>query len=170
MLRLLSCLCALLLVTAFPALSVLKPVQNEAVAWGAGIGFPAPGFKLTNIKGEARSLAQYRGKVVLVNFWASWCPYCRDEMPSMDRLVKMFPKGDLVILAVNVERSIPDKYRRAPVSFEFLSDSLGQVQQRYGVSSLPDTFIVDRKGTIRQRVRGGIEWDQPNVVNYLKTL
>ena len=168
--RLFYCICALLLVTAFPALSVLKPAQDEAVAWGAGIGFPAPDFKLTNVKGETRSLVQYRGKVVLVNFWASWCPYCRSEMPSMDRLVKLFPKGDVVILAINVEKSIPEKYHRAPVSFDFLSDSLGQVQQRYGASRLPDTFIIDRKGIIRQRVVGGIEWDDPKVVNYLKSL
>lgn len=116
---------------------------------------------MPTLTGEIKSLAQYRGKIVLVNFWASWCPYCRDEMPSMDRLVKSFPKGDLVILAVNIERRIPEKYRRASVSFDFLSDAAGQVQRRYGANRLPDTFIVDRKGIIRQQVTGGIEWDTP---------
>lgn len=163
-------ICAVVLAFAFPAMSSSRPVQDEAAAGALGIGFPAPDFKLTNMKGEVRSLAQYRGKVVLVNFWASWCPYCREEMPSMDRLVKLFPKGDLVILAVNVEKSIPEKYRRTSVSFEFLSDSLRQVQQRYGANRLPDTFIIDRKGIIRQRVMGGIEWDDPKIVNYLKSL
>lgn len=163
-------ICFLVFATAFPALSAPKPVQDEAAAGSVRIGFPAPDFKLTNIKGEARGLAQYRGKVVLVNFWASWCPYCRNEMPSMDRLVKLFPKGDVVILAINVEKSIPENYRRTSISFDFLSDPLGQVQQRYGANRLPDTFIIDRKGIIRQRVTGGIEWDDPKVVTYLKSL
>uniref|UniRef100_UPI0001A51B72 Thioredoxin family protein n=1 Tax=Geobacter metallireducens (strain ATCC 53774 / DSM 7210 / GS-15) TaxID=269799 RepID=UPI0001A51B72 len=148
----------------------LAPGKAESDAPLVRTGALAPNFKLPTLSGENKSLAQYRGKIVLVNFWASWCPYCRDEMPSMDRLVKSFPKGDLVVLAVNVEKRFPEKYRRAPVSFNFLSDATGQVQQRYGANRLPDTFIVDRKGIIRQRVTGGIEWDAPKVVSYLKSL
>ncbi|CAG1014286.1 glutathione peroxidase [Anaerolineales bacterium] len=166
--RLLRSICVCLFTLTVLAVAAPSPAQDDAGP--VRIGSPAPDFRLTAPTGESKSLAQYRGKIVLVNFWASWCPYCRDEMPSMDRLVRIFPKGDLVVLAVNVEKRFPEKYRRAPVSFNFLSDATGQVQQRYGANRLPDTFIVDRKGIIRQRVTGGIEWDAPKVVSYLKSL
>ncbi|ABB31617.1 alkyl hydroperoxide reductase/ Thiol specific antioxidant/ Mal allergen [Geobacter metallireducens RCH3] len=166
--QLLRYICACLF--TLTVLAVAAPGKAESDAPLVRTGALAPNFKLPTLSGENKSLAQYRGKIVLVNFWASWCPYCRDEMPSMDRLVKSFPKGDLVVLAVNVEKRFPEKYRRAPVSFNFLSDATGQVQQRYGANRLPDTFIVDRKGIIRQRVTGGIEWDAPKVVSYLKSL
>ncbi|MBT1075434.1 peroxiredoxin family protein [Geobacter grbiciae] len=166
--RLVRYICACLL--TLTVLAVSTPGKAEDGVALVRIGAPAPNFRLPTLSGENKSLSQYRGKIVLVNFWASWCPYCRDEMPSMDRLVKSFPKGDLVVLAVNVEKRFPEKYRRAPVSFNFLSDATGQVQQHYGANRLPDTFIVDRKGIIRQRVTGGIEWDSPKVVSYLKSL
>lgn len=166
--RLFRYICAFLFtMTVF---AVAAPGQAQDDGAPVRIGAPAPAFRLPTLAGQSKSLSQYRGKIVLVNFWASWCPYCRDEMPSMDRLLKSFPKGDLVILAVNVEKRIPEKYRKAPVSFDFLSDASGQVQQRYGANRLPDTFIVDRKGVIRERVTGGIEWDAARVVSYLKSL
>ncbi len=167
MARLLVYICALFLTAASPAAAAPDPAQ--AYVGPVGINLPAPDFRLMNLKGESKSLSQYRGKIVLVNFWASWCPYCVNEMPSMDRLTKLF-KGDLVILAVNVEKRIPEKYRKASVSLDFLSDVGGVVQQKYGASRLPDTFIVDRKGIVRQRVTGGIPWDDPKVVSYLKSL
>lgn len=166
--RLLRSICVCLLTLTLIAVAAQSPAQDDAGT--VRIGSPAPDFRLPALAGGSKSLAQYRGKIVLVNFWASWCPYCVSEMPSMDRLVRSFPKGDLVILAVNIEKQIPEKYRRAPVSFDFLSDAAGKVQQRYGANRLPDTFIVDRKGIIRERVVGGIEWDAPKVVSYLKSL
>lgn len=163
--RLLPYICAIIMLIAMAGQS-----RAQDDAGPVPIGSPAPDFRLTSLRGENKSLAQYRGKIVLVNFWASWCPYCRDEMPSMDRLARLFPKGDLVILAINVEKRIPEKYRKAPVSFDLLGDATGQVQQRYGANRLPDTFTVDRKGIVRQRVIGGMEWDAPKVVSYLKSL
>ncbi len=166
--RLVRYICACLMTLTVLAVSAPGKAQDDAAS--VRIGAPAPDFRLPGLAGEGKSLAQYRGKIVLVNFWASWCPYCRDEMPSMDRLVKAFPKGDLVILAVNVEKKVPERFRKLPFSFDFLSDANGFVQQRYGANRLPDTFIVDRKGVLRQRVTGGIPWDSPQVVSYLKSL
>lgn len=163
-------ICAVVLAFTFPAVSSSGPVQDDAAAGVVGIGLPAPDFKLTNLKGETRALSQYRGKVVMLNFWASWCPYCREEMPSMDRLNKLFPKGEVVVLAVNVEKQIPDKYRRSPISFEILCDTHGQVQQMYRATRLPETFIIDRKGTVVKRLTGAFTWDDPKVVTYLKWL
>src|SRR5512138_2529469 len=98
--RLLRSICVCLFTLA--VLAVAAPSQAQDDIGPVRIGSPAPDFRLTTLTGQSKSLAQYRGKIVLVNFWASWCPYCRDEMPSMDRLVRLFPKGDLVVLAINV--------------------------------------------------------------------
>ncbi|MBJ6799566.1 TlpA disulfide reductase family protein [Geomonas propionica] len=166
--RLVRYICACLMSLVVLAVSAPGKAQDDAAP--VRIGVPAPDFRLPALAGEGKSLAQYRGKIVLVNFWASWCPYCRDEMPSMDRLVKSFPKGELVVVAVNVEKKVPERFRKLPFTFDFLSDANGFVQQRYGASRLPDTFIVDRKGVLRQRVTGGIAWDSPQVVTYLKSL
>lgn len=165
--RLVRYICACLLTLTVLAVSAPGKAQDDA---SVRIDAPAPDFRLPTLAGETKSLAQYRGKIVLVNFWASWCPYCREEMPSMDRLVKSFPKGDLVVVAVNVEKRVPERFRKLPFTFVFLSDANGLVQQRYGANRLPDTFIVDRKGVLRQRVIGGIAWDSPQVVSYLKSL
>lgn len=170
MLRIVTCISACLLLATLTAAAAQKPAQDAAVAGPVRLNAQAPDFKLTNFKGEARTLSQYRGKVVMLNFWASWCPYCREEMPSMDRLNKLFPKGEVVILAVNVEKQIPDKYRRSSISFEILCDSREQVQQMYGATRLPVTFIIDRKGTVVKQVPGAFTWDDPKVVAYLKSL
>ncbi|GAW66873.1 alkyl hydroperoxide reductase [Geoanaerobacter pelophilus] len=165
--RLVRYICACFLTLAALAVSAPGKAQDDA---SIRIDAPAPDFRLPTLAGEGKSLAQYRGKIVLVNFWASWCPYCREEMPSMDRLVKSFPKGNLVVVAVNVEKRVPERFRKLPFTFVFLSDANGLVQQTYGANRLPDTFIVDRKGVLRQRVTGGIAWDSPQVVAYLKSL
>lgn len=170
MLQLMPYICACLLALALPAMAAPKPMQNNSVVGAVGVGSPAPDFKLANTKGETRTLNQYRGKVVVLNFWASWCPPCRKEMPSMDRLNKLFPRSEVILLAVNVEKRLPDTFRRAGFSFDILSDSNGQVQQRYGVTRLPETFIIDRKGIVSKRVIGGIVWDDPGVVSYLQSL
>lgn len=174
MLRVIPYLCACLLALAPHAMAASnpapKPAANKAVAGVAVVGSPAPDLNLVTVRGESRTLRQYRGKIVLLNFWASWCPYCREEMPSMDRLAKLFPRGEVVVLAVNVEKKFPDRYRTAPVAFEMLSDPLEQAQLRYGVRNLPDTFVIDRNGIVRDRVKGAIAWDDPTVIRYLQAL
>ena len=123
-------------------------------------GFLAPDFELTSLDGERLKLSELRGKAVLVNFWASWCPPCRSEMPAMQQIYTDFSPDDLVILAVNsthqdrladVENFVSERN----LTFPILLDQDGQVSASYQVRSLPTSFFVDPDGIIREVVIGG---------------
>lgn len=113
-------------------------------------GTPAPDFSLQSVDGGSVSLADFRGKTLVVNFWATWCPPCRSEMPDMEQ-VYTERKDDVVVLAVNVQearapvRDFADKYR---LSFPILMDTAGEVTQSFGVQSLPTTFFIDKEGKV----------------------
>jgi len=134
-------------------------------AWGAGSSpsKEAPGFTLKNLDGKTVSLSQYRGKVVFLNFWASWCPPCRQEMPSMERLNEVFGKKDFVILAVNVEQDIEavkaflEDY---PYTFPILLDPEAKAQQAYGVYRFPESFLIDKKGNVVRKFVGAQDYSR----------
>ncbi|WP_213194809.1 TlpA disulfide reductase family protein [Desulfuromonas sp. AOP6] len=126
------------------------------------VGSVAPDFTLKNLDGESVSLSQFRGKVVFLNFWASWCPPCREEMPSMERLNEVFGSSDFVMLAVNVEddgqRSVPEWLKKNPYTFPILLDPQGQEKMRYGVTAIPETFLINKKGVVVDRFLGAYDW------------
>ena len=134
----------------------------------------APDFTLFDRQGSPVSLSDFRGKVVMLNFWATWCPPCRAEMPSMERLHSKLQEEDFVLLAVNVEESgqsaVDAFVREIPVSFPVLFDSAQEVSRLYRVSGIPQTFIIDPQGRIVQQITGGLEWDSPEVTKYLSSL
>jgi thiol-disulfide isomerase/thioredoxin len=124
-------------------------------------GFLAPDFELITLNGDTVTLSELQGKVVLVNFWASWCPPCRSEMPAMERIYTEYGPDDFVILAVNntrqdnpsdAERFVSEK----ELTFPILFDTDGWVSSKYQVHSLPTSFFVDRKGTVSEIVIGGM--------------
>lgn len=137
-------------------------------------GEAAPDFTLKNMQGEEVTLSDLRGKVVLVNFWATWCPPCRQEMPSMEELYQHLKSQDFEMLAINVEENGPeavDKFLKDKShSFPILFDPQSQVQRLYNVTKYPETFVVDRNGIVVEHVMGAIDWMQPDVVEYLKNL
>lgn len=142
---------------------------------GPQVGSLAPDFTLTTMKGKSVSLAQFRGKVVMLNFWASWCPPCRAEMPSIEKLYRrMKKKGNFVLLAVNVEsdarNSINEFTRQIPLSFPILLDQDHRVSRLYRVSGIPQTFLINPKGVIVKKVVGGRDWSTPEVVATLSSL
>lgn len=113
------------------------------------VGSPAPEFKLETLEGQTVSLQDFRGKNVVLNFWATWCPPCRSEMPDMQQLSE--ERSDVVVLAVNLQEA------RDPVSsfitkyglrFPVLFDRTGEVSQAFKVSSLPTSFFIDKNGNI----------------------
>lgn len=141
---------------------------------GVKVGEAAPDFTLKNMQGENVTLSDLRGKVVLVNFWASWCPPCRQEMPSMEELYQHLQDREFEMLAINVEENGPDAVAKfledKSHSFPILFDPQTQAQRRYNVSRFPETFVVDRNGIVVEHVVGAIDWMQPNVVEYLENL
>ncbi len=122
----------------------------------------APDFTLTDMDGQKVSLSQFRGQVVVLNFWATWCPPCREEMPSMEKLYRDYKDKGLVMLAVNVDengRQAVEKFlQQTPYSFPILIDSESAAQNAYGVFRFPESFIIDRNGNVVEKIIGGRDW------------
>lgn len=122
-----------------------------------------------------KSLADYRGEVVLLNIWATWCTPCRAEMPSIQRLEeRLGPKG-LKIVAVSVdapgmEERIVDFGREFGLSFELLYDAPGVIQRDYQSTGVPETFVIGRDGRVRRRIMGAHEWSSEANVAFLERL
>jgi len=120
--------------------------------------FEAPDFSLKNIAGEEVRLSDYRGKIVFINFWATWCGPCRHEVPAFVELQEEYGKDNLVILGISLDRGdlsvVPkfaDEYR---INYEVLYGDANVVQKYGGINSIPTTFIVDRDGYIRDGMVG----------------
>jgi thiol-disulfide isomerase/thioredoxin len=132
---------------------------------------PAPGLRLTDADDRWVDLVQYRGRVVLVNFWATWCPPCRKEFPSLGRVRKLFKPSEFEVLAVNVGED-PEtvfSFAGAP-AFPILFDRDSQAMANWPVMGLPTTFLVDRQGRLVAKAVGGREFDDPAIVASIKQL
>ncbi|MDR0496523.1 MAG: TlpA family protein disulfide reductase [Treponema sp.] len=123
-------------------------------------------FSLSTLDGEARSLSALKGKVVFLNFWATWCGPCRAEMPSMEVLYNRFKDRGLEMLAVNCRENWSEvvvfmgEYQ---LTFPALLDMDGKVSTSYGIQAIPTTFIIDRDGKIIVRLVGSIDWDTAKI-------
>ena len=133
------------------------------------VGDEAPEFELA---GGVR-LADYRGKLVLLNFWATWCPPCIAEVPSLNRLYGRFREDGLVILAVSVDEQ-EDVYRRFldryGVKFPTVRDPERIVSSRYGTMKYPESYLINGQGQVIQKYVGAEDWERPEIVNYLQSL
>ena len=127
------------------------------------VGKVAPDFTLADLNDKEIRLADFRGKVVFLNFWATWCKPCKEEMPSMEVLHKNFEKDGLVVLAVSIDRvtttrDIPPFLKSMNLSFPVLIDSWGKTDMPYKRMGVPETFIIDQQGVIREIVIGPRDW------------
>jgi len=134
---------------------------------------PAPDFKLIDTQSKAHSLSDYRGKVVLLNFWATWCEPCRKEMPSLQRAWEYLrPKGG-VVLAVNYGDSGPaiDQFlKEVPVNFPVLLSVDDELWTQWSIKGLPMSFVIDPQGRIAYRLAGDLEWDNPQLLDQILAL
>jgi peroxiredoxin len=134
---------------------------------------PAPDFSLEARGGKTVNLAQYKGQVVMINFWATWCGPCRQEMPLLESIYKKYNKMGFTLLGVNVEpdsKPAEDWLKATPVSFPVLFDKDSKVSKLYQVSGMPSTVIVDRKGNVRVIHRGYKPGDENEYLNSIRTL
>jgi DsbE subfamily thiol:disulfide oxidoreductase len=134
---------------------------------------PAPDFTLLNPDGKKVSLKDFRGKVVFLNFWATWCGPCREEMPAMQRLYQEFRGRGFEIIGVNVKDRRPDALafvKQLQVTYPILFDPQGEAGVLYGAFGMPLTYLIDRNGIVIARLLGDADWYTPGARNLIRAL
>jgi len=135
---------------------------------------PAPDFTLADMDDEMHSFKDLRGKVVLLNFWATWCPPCVHEMPSMQRLSEKLTGDPFVILGVNIaeDQSTVENFLQTKINVDFpiLMDTAGNALRQWNVMAFPTSFVIDKQGKMRYALFGSIDWDTAEIVNKIETL
>ncbi len=117
------------------------------------LGKPAPDFQLTSLDGQPVSLSDLKGNPVLINFWATWCPPCRGEMPYLQQIYEKWQIMGLVLLAINIQESSSDVegfMQSQGLSLPVLLDSDGAIAAQYGIEAIPATFFIDSEGTVQE--------------------
>jgi cytochrome c biogenesis protein CcmG/thiol:disulfide interchange protein DsbE len=158
------------------AFVIVYSVQDHVV----GVGDSAPNFRVKTDSGAVLTPKDFGGKVLVLNFWASWCAPCVQEMPSLNQLQKMFASQGVVVLGINVDRK-EDAYRnmlnRFQVTFQTVRDPEENINYRYGTYKIPESYIIDRNGKVLQKYAGLPEvngewkpWTDPEIVNYVRSL
>ncbi len=146
--------------------SAFKFPNQEDIASGT----PAPDFTFPGLDGKKVSLSDYRGKVVLVNIWATWCPPCVEEMPSMEKLYQKFKGENFEILAVSIDepglKAVAPFMRKSNLTFPALIDSEGAIKAVYGITGVPESFIVDKQGILIKKIVGPVDWASPAVFRF----
>ena len=130
-------------------------------------------LNLPDLDGQQRTLDEFAGKVLVVNFWTSWCPPCIEEMPSIQRLANEMRGHPFAVLGVNVaeaERRVRNTARRLKLDFPTLLDRDGAVFKRWGGNVYPTTYVLDGEGRVRYIGRGPLEWDRVDIVDSLRSL
>jgi peroxiredoxin len=159
--------------------SIFAEIKKEDLFSKVGIqpvkaGTKAPSFCLEDLNGKKSELKQYRGKVVFLNFWATWCGPCKEEMPSMEELSKRFKEKDFVFLAISVDyagiqpvKQFIEKHR---YTFPVLIDPKCETLDLFQVKGIPTTFLIDKKGMIMGKATGPKDWKKPEVVSIVNLL
>lgn len=146
-------------------------------------GGDAPHFTAFGLDGAETNLDDFSGRVLLVNIWATWCPPCREEMPSMQRLYETVADEDFEILAISIDAPFgeTDAFGREGgnlqayadslgLTFTLLHDPSGQIQRTFQTTGVPESFVVDRKGVIYKKIAGATVWDAPQNVELVQRL
>lgn len=143
--------------------------KKPAVAAGTA----APDFSFPDLSGNTVRLSDYRGQMLLVNIWATWCKPCVEEMPAIEKLYQEFKDDEFNVLAVSIDRQgkkVVNPFMKIHnLSFKVLLDRDGTIQNTYGTLGIPESFIIDKNGIILQKVIGGFDWASPKVFDYFRT-
>jgi len=139
-----------------------------------GKGLSAPDFTLPDLDGKMVSLAGYKGNVVLLNIWATWCPPCVEEMPSMEKLHQELKDEAFEILAVSLDASggkaVIPFMKKHKLSFPALTDTEGALKSLYQTTGVPESFIIDKNGIIVEKIIGPRDWATPGAISSFRNL
>jgi len=137
-------------------------------------GYLAPKFTLRNLRGNLEGLDDHAGKVIVVNFWATWCAPCVKEMPSFETLYRRFRSQGLTVLAVSLDKDrsakvqeFVDKYK---LSFPVLLDTEGVAEKLYPSFTIPFTYVIDKQGRVAARIDGAKDWESPETFKAIEYL
>lgn len=139
--------------------------KNDEIKIGLEKGNLAPDFELTTLDGRKVKLSDYRGKKVILNFWATWCPPCRAEIPDMDKFYSSYKDKDIVILGVNLTKAEQDQtsvksfIKEYRVTYPIPLDKESLAAEMYQVSAIPTSYIIDPQGTIIQKIVGPMDFE-----------
>lgn len=162
-------------VSLFPACSKEKsPAKSAPVSASQAVeGAAAPDFTVKDLDGKDVKLSSLKGSVVLVNFWATWCPPCKEEIPSMIKLNKAMSGKAFRMLAISIDeggKEAVDNFFKGSKDLPSYLDTDSKTSQLYGTTGVPETFIVDKQGIIQKKIVGGMDWSAPDVISYLDEL
>lgn len=160
------------LALALAAVMVYR-VQGYLRVYDVQAGDRAPGFRLVDGQGLGLGLDDYRGKLVLLNFWATWCPPCVQEMPSLNATYERFREDGLVVLGVSVDEDAAqysDFLKRRGVTFPTARDPQRRVSSRYGTQKYPESYLISRDGRVLRKYVGPEDWGRPEIANYLRSV
>ena len=170
----------LLIILIIGGIGIIALLQTKNASFNqSGInrsvkGVPAPNFTLPDLDGKMINLADYKGKVVLLNIWATWCAPCVKEMPSMEKLYQELKDEGLEILAVSIDETGSEAVRpfmeKHKLNFPALTDTEGKTKTLYQTTGVPESFIIDRDGIIVEKIIGPREWATPGAINYFRSL
>jgi thiol-disulfide isomerase/thioredoxin len=168
---------SIVLVLCLAGAAWLAATTGRAAELGlaAGSGEAVPDLRFRDMQGNETGLAAFRGRAVVLNLWATWCAPCREEMPSLDRLQAMFPKEELVVLALSVDRAGPERVQAflAEIGVTNLAvyrDPKAAAARILKLPGLPATILIDRAGREAGRLFGIAQWDAPAAVAAVKAL
>lgn len=171
---------ATLLMTALIASVLVSPVWAHQQAFeNMGITKPrneksAPNFSLQDIKGNQVSLEDFRGKPILLNFWATWCQACKEELPSMQRLYEALSEKGVEVVAISIDRKNLDRIKafaeEYKLTFPILWDPEQKVRKHYFIMGLPTTYLIGPQGKLKGYASGAREWDSADSIQALTSL
>lgn len=137
----------------------------------ASVGKPAPAFELKDTNGNPWKLSDLKGKVVFLNFWATWCTTCKAEMPHKEVLYQKMQGRPLQMLGIlfrDNPANLSEYYKRQPVSIPTLISPKNEMAKLYGITGVPETFIIDKDGIVREKIVGPAEWDSPESIKIIE--
>ncbi|GMT42959.1 MAG: hypothetical protein IEMM0002_1370 [bacterium] len=153
----------------------LKPISAKKEAQPSPmLGVRAPDFKLKKLGGKVVTLADYKGKILFINIWATWCIPCVEEMPSMERLYGSLKDKDFEMLAISVDKGgeqvVKDFVEKYELTFPVLLDPYSKVAESYKTTGVPETFIINKEGIVIHHQIGPLQWDRPDVARTIQML
>jgi thiol-disulfide isomerase/thioredoxin len=153
------------------ACSKKEEVKNEAPAVEKS---PAPEIIVNSLQGKPLKLSDLKGKVVLLNFWATWCPPCREEIPSMMKLNSAMTGKPFQMIAVSIDEggvpAIESFLKTSGFALPAYTDPDGRAAKAYGITGVPETFVIDKNGILIKKIVGSLKWDSPEVFSNLERL